>query len=326
MKNRSTAEVVLEELRRASARRRLSAPTGKAYHRWAMRYLSFRGNRDPAEMGDAEVNAFLKDLAASGLSDSTQSQALTGLRFLYREVLDTRLGEVEEIARPHRQRDAPGILSLGEFHRILAHTDNPERLIFQLLFGAGLRLEEAVRLRIRDLDLDAGRIHVRDTEATTTRVTVLPDALRSELLKHLEHVRAVHSRDVREGYGRILIPYALWKENPTRAREWQWQYAFPATRRSRDPRKGAIRRQHISVSTIHRRLRKAVALARIKKSVGCACLRRSFGFHMLVTGTEPELIQELLGYKSAKTVRRQMPAPVRLGGAISSPLDLLKGA
>ncbi len=136
-------------------------------------------------------------------------------------------------------------------------------------------------------------------------------------------VRAVHSRDVREGYGRILIPYALWKEKPSRARAWQWQYVFPASRRSRDPRKGAIRRHHVSLRTIQRRLRNAVARAGIEKPVSCACLRRSFGFHMLATGTEPELVQELLGYKSAKTLRSQMPKPVRLGGAVGSPLDLL---
>ncbi len=143
-------------------------------------------------MGDAEVNAFLQDLAERGVRASTRSQALSGLRFLYREVLDTRLGEVQEIARPHRQREAPAILSLGEFHRILAHAEGAERLIFQLLFGSGLRLEEAVRLRIRDLDPDADRIQLRDKEARTTRFTVLPEGIRNELLNHLEHVRAVH--------------------------------------------------------------------------------------------------------------------------------------
>ena len=265
-------------------------------------------------------------MSSKRLSHSTQSQALSGLRFLYREVFDTRLGEVQDIDHPRRDRGAPAILSLGEFHRVLAHAKGTARLIFQLLFGTGLRLEEAVGLRIRDFDLDIGRIHVRDKRGRTTRFTVLPDGLRAELLEHLENVRAIHTRDVREGYGRILIPYALWREKPSRARAWPWQYAFPASSRSRDPRKGAVRRHHVSVRTVQRRLQKTVALAGIDKPVTCACLRRSFAFHMLATGTKPEQVQELLGYKSAKTVRNQMSTPVRLGGAVGSPLDLIKGA
>ncbi len=326
MKNRSTTEVVLEELRSASYRRELSGSTTKAYHRWAERYLRFRGDRDLAEMGDTEVNGFLKHLSTKRLSDSTQSQALSGLRFLYGEVFDTRLGKVQDIDHPRRNRGTPAILSPGEFHRMLPHAKGTGRLIFQLLFGAGLRLEEAVGLRIRDLDLDAGRIHVRDKSARTTRFTILPDGLRAELLEHLENVRAIHTRDVREGYGRILIPYALWREKPSRARAWPWQYAFPASSRSRDPRKGAIRRHHVSARTLQRHLKKAAGLAGIDKPITCACLRRSFAFHMLATGTKPEQVQELLGCKSAKTVRSQMPTPVRLGGAVGSPLDLFKGA
>ncbi len=165
-----------------------------------------------------------------------------------------RARAVRRIGHAEAPGGAPAILSLGEFHRILVHAKATGRLIFQLLFGAGLRLEEAVRLRIRDLDLDAGRIHVRDKRARTTRFTILPDGLRAELLEHLENVRAIHSRDVREGYGRILIPYALWREKPSRARAWPWQYAFPASSRSRDPRKGAIRRHHVSARTVQRRL------------------------------------------------------------------------
>ena len=191
---------------------------------------------------------------------------------------------------------------------------------------AALSRETLNRLRIRDLDLDAGRTLVRDQKGRTTRFTVLPDGLRAELLKHFEHVRAVHRKDVREGYGRILIPYALWRDKPSRALAWPWQFAFPASSRSRDPRKGAIRRHHVSARTIQRRLQKAVSIADIDKPVTCACLRRSFGFHMQTTGTEPELVQELLGYQSAKTMKSQMPAPVRLGGTVSSPLDLLKSA
>ncbi len=225
--------------------------------------------------------------------------------------------------QPRRNRGAPAILSLGEFHRMIVEAKGTGRLIFQLLFGSGLRLEEAVGLRVRDLDPDAGRIHVRDQRARTTRFTILPDGLRAELLEHLENVRAIHTRDLREGYGRILIPYALWREKPSRARAWPWQYAFPASSRSRDPRKGAIRRHHVCARTVQRRLKKAVGLAGIDKPVTCAGLRRSFAFHMLATGTKPEQVQELLGYKSAKTVRSQMPTPVRLGGAVGSPLDLL---
>ncbi len=323
MKNRSTVEVLLEELRRASCRSRLSTRTAETYNRWARRYLRFRRDRELSEMGDAEVKAFLTHLAANGASRSTQSQALSGLRFLYRQVLHTQLGEVEGIVLPRLPREAPAVLSLGEFQRLIAATEGMERLIFRLLFGTGLRLEEALGLRVRDIDFDDERIHVRDMNARTTRSTVLPAGIIGELHRNLREVRAVHSNDLREGYGRILIPYAMWQKNPNQARAWEWQYAFPAPRRTPDPKKGVIRRHHLSKSTVNRRLGEAVALAGIEKSVSCACLRRSFGYHLLTTGCDPARVQELLGCRNMKTVTGYGPTPARSGNSTTSPLDLL---
>ncbi len=152
-------------------------------------------------MGDAEVNEFLKHLRTKGLRKSSQRQALSGLRFLYQEVLHTRLGDIEEIACAERIRKEPPILSLSEFQRIVAHAEGMEKLVFQLLFGTGLRLAEALRLRIRDIDREGERIHVRNEDAKTTRYTVLPVALEAGLLQHLRHVQTLHRQDVREGYG-----------------------------------------------------------------------------------------------------------------------------
>ncbi len=180
-----------------------------------------------------------------------------------------------------------------------------------------------MRLRVRDIDLGDERIHIRDKDANTNRLTVLPAGLKGELRQHLEQVRAVHSKDVRDGYGRILIPYLVWKEDPRRAREWEWQYVFPAPRRTRDPRKGAIRRNHLSIRTVNRRLGEAVTLAGIKQPVSCSCLRRSFAYHLVATGCDPKLVQERLGCKSVKTVTGYAPRPGRSGSWISSPLELL---
>ncbi len=321
MKKRSTAQVVLEELRRAGCRKRLSARTAKAYERWAKRYLHFRSDRELTEMGDAEVNGFLKEIATSGLSRSTQSQALSSLRFLYDEVFNTRLGEVEEIVSPHRQREAPAALSLSEFQLILANAEGMDRLIFKLLFGAGLRLVEALALRVRDINFNEEQIHIRDKDGDTKRVAVLPGSLGAELQQQVRNVRALHSEDLHDGYGRILIPYTLWKQNPSRAREWQWQYVFPAPRRTRDPRKGVIRRNQLSARTVNRRLAEAVAQGGIKKAVSCSSLRRSFGYHLVATGCDPELVKELLGFRSVKTVTSYGPA--RSGSWIRSPLELL---
>ncbi len=220
-------------------------------------------------------------------------------------------------------REAPSILSLGEFQGLIEAAEGMERLIFRLLFGAGLRLEEALSLRVRDVDFDNDRIHVRDSNARTTRSTMLPAGVTDELRQHLKKVRALHSQDLREGYGRILVPYALWRENPNRARAWEWQYVFPAPRRTRDPHKGAIRRYHLSKSTVNRRLGEAVALAGIEKSVSGACLRRSFAHHLVAIGYEPRRVQELLGCKSLKTVTSYGPTPALGGNSMTSPLDLL---
>ncbi len=314
---------VLEELRRATSRSRLSSRTGKTYERWARRYLRFRGNRERAETGDSAVRAFLRQLATSGASRSTQGQALSALKFLYRQVAHPQLGQVEEIVLPRGRREALAILSLGEFQRLIEATEGTEGLIFGLLFGTGLRLKEALSLRVRDLDFDNERICVRDKNGNTTRSTVLPAGVTGELRQHLREVRAVHNNDLREGYGRILIPYALWRENPNRSRAWEWQYVFPAPRRTRDPHKGAIRRNHVSKSTVNRRLGDAVALAGLEKSVTCACLRRSFAHHLLATGCKPRRVQELLGSRSLKTVTGYGPAPARCRNSIRSPMDLL---
>ncbi len=323
MKNRSTSKVILEELRRACGRSALSMRTARTYDRWARRYLRFRSNHELAEMGDVEVNAFLRQLAASGASRSTQGQALAGLRFLYRQVLHTELGEVEAIDIGGLPREAPAILSLGEFQRLIAATGGLERLIFRLIFGTGLRLQEALNLRVRDIDFADERIHVRDRNARTMRSTLLPAGITAELHRHLREVRTVHSKDLRAGYGRILIPYAMWQKNPNQARAWEWQYVFPAPRRTRDPRKGAIRRHHLSKSTVNRRLGEAASLAGIEKSISCACLRRSFAHHLVATGCEPRRVQKLLGCKSIKTVTAYSPTPVRPSSSMTSPLDLL---
>ncbi len=259
----------------------------------------------------------------SGASRSIQGQALAGLRFLYRQGLHTELGEVEPIDIGGLQREAPAILSLGEFQRLIAASEGVERLIFRLIFGTGLRLQEALTLRVRDVDFAGERIHVRDRSARTMRSTLLPAGITAELHGHLREVRTVHSKDLRDGYGRILIPYARWQENPNLARAWEWQYVFPAPRRTRDPRKGVIRRHHLSKSTVNRRLGEAASLAGIEKSISCACLRRSFAHHLVVTGCEPRRVQKLLGCKSIKTVTAYSPTPARSSSSMTSPLDLL---
>lgn len=226
------------------------------------------------------------------------------------------LGEI--VVRPRRQRGVPSIVSVGEFQRVIMHAEGVERLIFQLLFGAGLRLLEALDLRIRDINFKDDRIHVRDNDGKSSRSTVLPAGLKPDLLRHLTKVRTVHCEDLREGYGRILIPYALWKENPRRAKDLVWQYVFPAPRRTRDPRKGAIRRSHLSVRTVNRRLAEAVAQAGVRKQISCSCLRRSFGFHLLATGCDPALVQKQLGCKSVASFGIALAR-----SWIASPLDLL---
>jgi integron integrase len=239
--------------------RHYSIRTEEAYLRWIREYILFFEKRHPAELGAADVSAFVSYLAVERkVAASTQSQALSALLFLYREVLALSIGWVDDVERAKKPKRLPVVFTRGEARAVLSHLREESWLMGSLLYGSGLRLMECVRLRVKDLDLARLQLTVRDGKGGKDRVTVVATSLREPLERQLERARAAHELDVREGFGRVYLPYALARKYPSADREWCWQYVFPARHRSFDPRTGREQRHHIAETALQKAVKAAV--------------------------------------------------------------------
>jgi integron integrase len=237
---------LLEQMRNAFRRRHYSYRTEQAYVHWIKRYIWFHGNRHPAELGAREVTAFLTHLAREReVSASTQNQALSALLFLYGRVLEVKLPWMDGIERAKRPVRVPVVLTVDEMRALLARLDGTKWLMASLLYGAGLRLRECLKLRVKDVDFGYRQITVRDGKGGKDRVTMLPTALAKPLRGQLARIKTLHERDLAEGYGEFELPNALERKYPNACREWAWQYLFPSRKPSADPRSGVIRRHHV---------------------------------------------------------------------------------
>jgi integron integrase len=313
---------LLERLRNEIRVRHYSRRTEEAYTRWVRRFVGFHGVRHPREMGAAEVSAFLTDLATRGqVSASTQNQALNALVFLYRHVMDAPLGEIEEWIRAKKPRRLPTVFTREEVRRTLRELRGRHRLVAGLLYGSGLRLLEALRLRVRDVDFAMSQIVVRDGKGRKDRVTLLPQRLVPALREELRRSRQLHEADLAAGFGAVWIPDALARKYPAAPREWRWQYLFPAERRSRDPRDGQERRHHVGESSVQRAVTAAVRAAGIPKNGSCHTLRHSFATHLLEDGYDIRTVQELLGHSDVRTTMIYTHVLCRGANAVRSPLD-----
>lgn len=296
--------------------------TEKTYLNWIKRYILFHDKRHPREMGVPEIERFLTHLAAVGnVAASTQNQALSALLFLYRDVLQIELDGDIDAVRARRSPRIPTVLSPDEVTRLLNALAPQHRLPAQLLYGAGLRLIECLRLRVKDVDFPRRQLIVRDGKGGKDRVTVLPEMVVEPLSRHLEHVHIIHARDLADGHGRVYLPKALVRKYPRAEREWRWQFVFPAPRLALDPRSDIIRRHHLSVSSMQKAVKKAADLARISKRVTCHTLRHSFATHLLENGYDIRTVQELLGHKDVKTTMIYTHVVNRGPKAVRSPLD-----
>jgi len=313
---------LLDQLREALRLKHYSYRTEEAYVDWVRRFILFHGKRHPAEMGAPEIHAFLAHLAQEkNVSASTQNQALSALLFLYREVLHKEMDPVllPSAKRPQR---LPTVLTRDEVLRLLSHLDGTYKLMAQLLYGSGLRLMECLRLRIKDIDFEYRTITVRDGKGEKDRVVPLPEAVIPQLRRQIEWVRLLHEEDLAAGDGEVYLPYALEKKYPNAAREFIWQYLFPAPRRSVDPRSGKERRHHADPSGLQRAIKQAAQKAGIQKRVTPHTLRHSFATHLLQAGYDIRTVQELLGHKDVRTTMIYTHVLQRGGLAVRSPLDL----
>jgi len=297
--------------------------TVKAYEQWLRRYLRFHRLRHPREMGSAEVNAYLTHLAVEEqVSASTQNQALAALLFLYRDLLEKDL-EFKEIVRARTRQRVPVVLSEIEVRAVRERLEGIPALVVGLLYGSGLRLMEALRLRVKDLDLQRREITVRDGKGGKDRLTVLPQTLVAGLQEHLVRVRNLHHGDLAAGWGRVLMPYALARKYPNANREWAWQWVFPQQNRWRDKESGAQGRHHLDPSVVQKAVKRAVHEAGVTKQASCHTFRHSFATHLLERGQDIRTIQELLGHKDVSTTMIYTHVLNRGPLGVRSPADLM---
>jgi integron integrase len=312
---------LLEQARESLRARHYSGRTEKAYLGWIHRFIRFHGNRHPESMGEAEIGAYLSNLAEDKVSSSTQNQALAALLFLYQQVLERELAWLGNMVHAKRPKQVPVVLGRPEVRLVLDHLDGIPWLVGALLYGSGLRLLEALRLRVKDLDLDRREITVRRGKGQKDRRTVLPDTLVERLRSHLLTVKAQHDRDLGQGAGAVVLPDALDRKYPNAPREWIWQWVFPATRTYTDPASHEIRRHHLHETVIQRAIRKAAVTAGIAKPVSPHTLRHSFATHMLEAGYDIRTIQELLGHRDVSTTMVYTHVLNRGACGVRSPLD-----
>jgi integron integrase len=321
-KNETGKPKLLDEMRRVLRLKHYSYRTETTYCEWVRRFILFHGKRHPRDLGPAEVTAFLSHLAVEGhVSASTQNQALSALLFLYGEVLGVKLPWLGEIERAKRPARLPVVLTQGEARSVLGRLDGTYRLMGDLLYGAGLRLLECLRLRVKDADFGYLQITVRDGKGGKDRVTVLPVSLVPALREHLEKVRVLHGRDLAEGFGWVMLPDALEKKYANAAAEWGWQWVFPAANRSHDPRTGVERRHHAGEKNLQNAVRVAARKAGIAKQVTPHVFRHSFATHLLEHGYDIRTVQELLGHKSVETTQIYTHVLNKPGLGVRSPLD-----
>lgn len=315
---------LLDQVREAVRVRHYSLRTEKAYAEWTRKFVLFQGRRHPQEMGAPEVQAFLSHLATvKGVSSATQNQAKSALLFLYKQVLGVNLPWLNGVIQAKEARRLPVVLTLSEVGRLLGQTRGTMGLILRLLYGSGLRLMEGLRLRVKDLDFERQEIIVRHGKGGKDRITMLPAALAAPLKEHLAKVRALHEKDLVEGFGEAALPDALAAKMPSAGRNWGWQYVFPSGNRSTDPRSGVIRRHHILPESVQRVVREAAQAAEIHKPVTPHVLRHSFATHLLAAGHDIRTIQELLGHSDVQTTMIYTHVLNRGGMGVASPLDRL---
>lgn len=318
-----SAPRLLDQVREVIRIRHYSIRTEEAYLQWIRRFIFFHGKRHPRDMGGPELTAFLSDLAIQrNVAASTQNQALNAILFLYREVLKIDPPWLTDVQRAKKPQHLPVVFTRDEIKALFAQLQGTLWLMAGLTYGGGLRLLECLRLRVKDIDFHYKQLVIRDAKGQKDRVTMLPNSLLEPLRTHLVRVRLLHEADLHEGYGRVYLPYALAIKYPSADREWGWQYVFPSSRRSRDPRSGVERRHHAPEDSLQRAIKQAIRKASIVKPGSVHTLRHSFATHLLESGYDIRTVQELLGHADVKTTMIYTHVLNRGGRAVVSPFDV----
>ncbi len=298
-----------------------SRKTEESYTSWIKRFILFNNKKHPNEMGKEEIQKFVNYLAVEKhISVSTQNQALSAILYLYKNILRKDFGWLEDVVRAHKSKRLPVVFTKVETREILNNLEGIPKLICSLLYGSGLRLGEALELRVKDINFEYRQIIVREAKGDKDRITTLPDKIIPELKQHLNKVYKQHKEDLTKGKGKTKLPYALAIKYPNADKDFYWQYAFPAEKFIKDKESGLVYRYHIHESTIQKAIRQAVQKAKILKPGTAHTFRHSFATHLLEAGYDIRTIQELLGHSSVKTTMIYTHV-ANMGAGIKSPLD-----
>lgn len=319
----SEPKKLLDQVSEALRTKHYAYRTEQTYVDWIKRYILFHKKRHPKDMGANEIREFIAYLATERkVATSTQNQALSAILFLYRTVLEKEIILPPGLINPSRPKRLPTVLTHTEAMSVISHMRGTPRLMAKLLYGSGLRLMECMRLRVKDIDFENHQIIVRSGKGDDDRLTILPDSVGAEIKHILQDVKALHEKDLREGYGEVSLPNALGVKYKNAGKEWGWQYIFPASQRSIDPLlSGVIRRHHLDESVLQKAIRNAAQIAKIDKPVSPHTFRHSFTTQLLENGYDIRTIQELLGHKDVKTTMIYTHVLNREPKAVRSPVD-----
>ncbi len=312
---------LLEQVRNTLRVNHYSMKTEKSYIAWMKKFIIFNNKIHPDKLGAVEIRNYINHLAVERhVSASTQNQALQGILYLYKNVMKKDIGWIEEIKHATRVKHLPLVFSKRETIKIFEYLEGVPKLVISLLYGGGLRLAECLHLRVKDIDFDYKQILVRDGKGEKDRHTILPNSIVPELKKHLNEVYKLHKKDLLNGRGETVLPYALKRKYPNAGKEFGWQYAFPSDRFVNDEESGLLFRFHIHESTIQRAVKEAIKKAGVNKPGSPHTFRHSFATHLLENGYDIRTIQELLGHQSVKTTMIYTHVLNR-GIGVKSPLD-----
>lgn len=314
---------LLDRVRATIRVRHYSPRTESTYLHWIRRFIRFTGKRHPATLGSKEISAFASHLAQRGVSASTQNQAVAAVSFLYREVLGAPPGRIKGIVRAKGPKRLPVVLTRREVAALIGRLSGVRRLMALLLYGSGLRLNECLCLRVKDLDLEIGQLTVRSGKGMKDRVTMIARAAKEPLLRQLERVRWQHQRDEAAGGGRLPLPDRLDRKYPNAGATLAWQFVFPSRRRAWNADTGEFYRDHQHPSSLQRAVADAVRRAEIRKRASCHTLRHSFATHLLQDGYDIRTVQELLGHADVSTTMIYTHVLNRGGRGVRSPADRL---
>ncbi len=314
---------LIEKIHEACRVRHLSRRTEEAYVYWIQKYARFCIQNPWPETED-KINAFLSRLATKhNVAAATQNVALNAVVFLYRDVKKEQLGDFSQFKRATKPRRLPVVLSKNETSILLSHVKGFHWLIANILYGSGLRLMEALRLRIKDIDFERRTITVRAGKGDKDRAVMLPQSLIEPLRQQIEQAKRNHNNDLAHGFGSVYLPNALAKKYKNAGKEFKWQYIFQATRVGPDPETGELRRHHIHHTAVQKAVRQAVITSSINKKISCHTLRHSFATHLLETGTDIRTIQQLLGHKDLSTTMIYTHVAITGACGVTSPLETL---